>query len=83
MLYFRGDLRYIFLVAPHQYTWIREHLNFATTDHQMAGHKLLKPAFGVRGESWEWTIEEGRAPLEFDPSSNSKRAARFFRMGMA
>ncbi len=66
MLYARGDLRYIAIVAPAQYVWIREHLDLVGTEHQMAGHKLAKPTFGVRGESWEWTIEEGRTPLVFD-----------------
>lgn len=82
MLYWRGDLRYIFIVAPDQYTWIREHLNLVATDHQKAGMKLKKPAFGVRGESWEWTIEEGRSPLQFDPSSVSKRSARFNKLAI-
>ena len=76
MLYARGDLRYIAIVAPSQYGWIREHLDLVHTEYQMAGHKLTKPTFGVKSESWEWTIEEQHAPLVFDATLDRHLARR-------
>lgn len=76
MIYSRGDLRYIFVVAPEQYTWIREHLDFVAKDYHVNGKKIMKPPPTGWGESWEWTIEPGRSPLVYEPFS-SKRTNRF------
>lgn len=76
MLYWRGDLRYIFIVARHQYTWIRDHLDIKAQDYQCCGKQLKKPPVGVMGESWEWTIEEGGSLHAYEPVS-SKRSTRF------
>ena len=76
MLYWRGDLRYIFIVAREQHTWIREHLDFVANTYQVNGQQIKKPSPSVKGESWEWTIEPGRSPLIYEPVS-TKRCARF------
>ena len=76
MLYWRGDLRYIFFVAVEQYMWIRNHLDFISKDYQVNGAQIKKPDAGVRSESWEWTIEPGHAPL-VDEFISSKRETRF------
>ena len=76
MIYWRGDLRYIFIVAREQYTWVREHLDFKSKVYQVSGTQIKKPPPSVRDESWEWTIEPGRSPLINEPVS-TKRSARF------
>jgi len=75
MIYWRGDLRYIFIVAREQYTWIREHLDFVAKDYQVNGKQVKKPLIRVKGESWEWTLEPGRSPL-IHQTVSSKRTTR-------
>ena len=74
MLYSRGDVRYIAIVAPHQAVWIHEHLELVRKNFQVRGVAVNMPSRSSRFDSWEWTIEEGRDALVWDGQSSGRRA---------